>query len=188
VSVTLRADHLAALPADERAAVLAALTDAEVLALAHDWRFWARPDQVAPALPWDVWLILAGRGYGKTRCGSEWVREEVERAERFILVAPTAADVRDTMIEGESGLLAVFPPDQQPEYQASRRRIEFHNGAFALLFSGDEPDRLRGPQAERAWVDEMAAMRYGPAVWPAARQRPAGAGHDDAEALEVVAR
>jgi phage terminase large subunit-like protein len=131
-----------------------------------EWRVWARPEQLAPTDPWRVWLILAGRGFGKTRTGAEWVREEVEsgRRGRIALVAPTAADARDVMVEGESGLLAVSPPWFRPQYEPSKRRITWPNGALATVFTADEPDRLRGPQHDGAWCDELAAWRY-PDAW-----------------------
>jgi len=129
--------------------------------LSHCWRFWARPDQLAPPGDWRTFLVLAGRGFGKTRLGAEWIREEVESgAERIALVGSTAADVRDVMVLGESGLLAVFPEHQRPKYEPSKRRVTFHTGAIATLYSAAEPDRLRGPQHDRAWSDELAAWTH----------------------------
>ncbi|MFQ5534697.1 MAG: DNA-packaging protein [Sphingomonadales bacterium] len=126
----------------------------------------ARPSQLPPAGEWRVWLLLAGRGFGKTRTGAEWVRGLVEqgRATRVALLAPTAADARDVMIEGESGLLAVSPPWFRPKYEPSKRRLTWPNGATATAYSADEPDRLRGPQHDAAWADELAAWRY-PQAW-----------------------
>ena len=120
----------------------------------------ARPAQRPPDGPWQTWLALAGRGWGKTRCGAEWVRSLVEagQARRLALVAPTAADVRDVMVEGESGLLAVSPPWFRPRYEPSKRRLTWPNGAIATTYSADEPDRLRGPQHDAAWCDEVASM------------------------------
>lgn len=108
---------------------------------------------------------MAGRGYGKTRAGAEWVRRKVETgaARRIALVGATAADVRDVMVEGPSGILAVSP-DPKPRYESSKRRVTWPNGAIAMLFSADEPDRLRGPQHDLAWADEMAAWRR-PEAW-----------------------
>lgn len=159
-------ERLAALPADERSAIVDSLTAQQAHALLYDWRSWARGTQIAPEPGWFVWLLLAGRGFGKTRCGAEFVREEVEahRARRVALVAPTAADARDTMIEGDSGLLAIFPPHQRPTYEPSKRRLTFHNGATAIAYSADEPDRLRGANQDLAWADELAAWRY-PDAW-----------------------
>jgi len=118
-----------------------------------------------PPGDWRTWLILAGRGWGKTRTGAEWVLDRIEDGyERIALVGPTAADVRDVMVEGESGLLAVAPDDMAPNYEPSKRRITFANGALCTTFSADEPDRLRGPQHDAGWCDEIAAWRY-PEAW-----------------------
>jgi phage terminase large subunit-like protein len=142
------------------------LSQEQLEAVMHDWRLWRRPKQITPEGNWRVWLILAGRGFGKTRTGSEWVREQVElgKAGHIALVGATAADVRDTMIEGESGILSIFPDNERPRYEPSKRRITFHNGAMATAFSADEPDRLRGPNHDLAWCDELAAWRY-PDAW-----------------------
>jgi predicted phage terminase large subunit-like protein len=150
------------LPADERRALLDELSDADATDLLHDWRYWARPDQLPPAGDWRTWLILAGRGWGKTRTGAEWVRAEVEanRRGRLALIGATAADVRDVMIEGESGILACSRPSFRPTYEPSKRRVSWPNGAIATAYSADEPDRLRGPQHDGAWPDELAAWRY----------------------------
>jgi phage terminase large subunit-like protein len=144
------------------AEVVAGLSEAERFAAMYDWSVWRRPKQATPGGDWRVWLILAGRGFGKTRTGAEFVREQVisGKVGRVALVGATAADVRDTMIEGESGLLAVFPPEERPRYEPSKRRVTFHNGATASAFSADEPDRLRGPNHDLAWADELAAWRY----------------------------
>jgi phage terminase large subunit-like protein len=153
---------LAMLPPVEREAFLATLTDDEALALLHDWSFWARDKQLPPPGDWATWLILAGRGFGKTRTGAEFVRWKVESGQwrRVALVARTAADVRDVMVEGESGILAISPPWFMPAYEPSKRRLTWPNGAIATTYSGDKPDQLRGPQHDGAWADELAAWRY----------------------------
>ncbi len=160
------AQRLAGLPPEDRLSVIEGLSHDEQLLLLYDWPTWARPPQIAPKWDWRVWLLLAGRGFGKTRCGAEFIRQEVDagRAGHIALVAPTSADARDTMIEGESGLLGIYPPTQRPVYEPSKRRITFHNGATATTFSADEPDRLRGPNHDLAWCDELAAWRY-PEAW-----------------------
>lgn len=133
--------------------------------LLWDWQTWGRPNQQAPGGDWRTWLVLAGRGFGKTRTGAEWVRAQIERGYgRVALVAPTAADARDVMVEGESGILAISPPWNRPHYEPSKRRITWPNGAMAVAYSADEPDRLRGPQHAAAWCDEAAAWRY-PDAW-----------------------
>jgi phage terminase large subunit-like protein len=126
----------------------------------------ARPAQRPPAGDWRTWLVLAGRGFGKTRCAAEWIRHRVETgaARRIALVGATAADVRDVMVEGPSGILAVCPPWDRPRYEPSKRRLTWPGGAVATTFSADEPDRLRGPQSDCAWLDELAAFRYPAAV------------------------
>ena len=129
------------------------------------WEVWSRRNQQVPTgvgSDYRAWFFRAGRGSGKTRAGAEMVRQMVEQGYRRIaLVAPTAADVRDVMIEGESGLLSVFPEDKRPTWQPSIRRVTFWNGAIATSFSADEPERLRGPQHDLAWIDEPASMPRG---------------------------
>lgn len=147
--------------------VLRSLTESQAKELLWDWRFWGRPDQVAPAGDWSTWLISAGRGWGKTRTGAEFVRDEVEaeRAGRIALVAETAADARDVMVEGVSGILAISPPWNKPLYEPSKRRLTWPNGAVATLFNAVEPDQLRGPQFDLAWADELAKWRYAQETW-----------------------
>lgn len=154
------------LPQTDRAKILADLTEDEAEYLLYDWKFWARPSQLAPDGDWRTWLVLAGRGFGKTRTGAEWVRQqiELERCGRIALVAPTAGDARDVMVEGESGILAISPEWNKPIYEPSKRRLTWPNGAIATTYSADEPERLRGPQHDGAWADELGAWRY-PEAW-----------------------
>jgi predicted phage terminase large subunit-like protein len=136
-------------------------------ALADDWAAHARPEQISPPGAWAVWLILAGRGWGKTRTGAEWVRNQAEgsKAARIALVGATASDVRDVMIEGESGILAISPDHNRPIYSPSKRRLEWENGAIAVAYSAEEPDRLRGPQHSAAWIDELASFANLESTW-----------------------
>ena len=138
----------------------AALTSAEEAALAYEWPLWARPSQLAPPGNWRTWVILAGRGFGKTRAGAEWVRHRIDAGEarHVALVGRTPADARDVMIEGPSGLLAIAPPHQRPTYEPANRRVTFHTGATATVFSSENPDQLRGPQHDTAWCDELASF------------------------------
>src|SRR6516165_2657641 len=137
----------------------------EANAFEYDWRYRARPEQLPPAGSWRVWLLVAGRGFGKTRCGAEWVRAEVKAGRRRIaLVGPTAADARNVMVEGSSGILAISPVPERPLYEPSKRRLTWPNGAIATTYSADEPERLRGPQHDAAWCDELGAWRY-PEAW-----------------------
>ena len=127
----------------------------------------ARPNQLPPEGDWQTWLIMAGRGFGKTRSGAEWIRKRVQtkQARRIVIAGPTAADIRDIMIEGESGLLAVCErAGVIAEYNPSKRRITFANGATAVLVSADEPKRFRGLQCDTFWADELASWRY-PDAW-----------------------
>jgi Terminase large subunit, T4likevirus-type, N-terminal len=122
----------------------------------------ARETQRPPGGDWSRWFLMAGRGFGKTIAGAQWVRHiaETGQGQRIALVAPTAADVRDVMIEGESGILAVSSPRCRPVYAPSLRRLTWPNGVIATSFSADEPERLRGPQHDHAWIDEPGAWRY----------------------------
>jgi phage terminase large subunit-like protein len=168
------AELLASLPEQEREQALQKISTRTKAQLAYLWSFWARPSQIAPPGDWVTWLILAGRGFGKTRTGSEWVRSIVCGStplaagthSRIALVAETAADARDVLVEGgSSGLLAVHPKEFRPAYEPSKRRLTWPNGAQATLYNGTEPDQLRGPQHDAALVDELAKYREAQETW-----------------------
>ncbi|MEP7294028.1 MAG: terminase family protein, partial [Chloroflexota bacterium] len=164
----MNADSLALLNEADRTEALSELTDEEALALAYDWTFWARPKQLPPPGDWFCWLIRSGRGFGKTRTGAQSVIQRAKDLPQFpiALVGQTKADVRDTMIElGDSSILKCAPPWFMPEYEPSKRRLTFPNGAVAIIYSGDEPDQLRGPQHGYAWVDELAKFKYPQETW-----------------------
>ena len=148
------------LPQKVQRETIAALSDAEALALKHDWEWYARPQQIIPAGAWRTWLILAGRGFGKTRTGAETVRSWVKKFPMVNLIGATASDARDIMVEGESGILSVCPKDERPTYIASKRQLAWQNGAKSLVFTADEPERLRGKQSMKIWADELGAWRY----------------------------
>lgn len=152
------AQILASLPEDERDAVLAELPKEVLAALKYDWEFWARPNQLEPDGQWTTWLILAGRGFGKSRCGAEWVRKKAKDFPgcRIALVGETAADARKVMVEGESGILSISPPDFMPEYSPANRQLTWPNGSLAFTYNATQPDQLRGPQHHFAWSDEVA--------------------------------
>ncbi|MDE2469813.1 MAG: DNA-packaging protein [Bradyrhizobium sp.] len=158
------AELLSSLPEADRAAIQAEYTSAELSRLEYDWPFWARPSQLAPPGRWRTWMLMAGRGAGKTRAGAEWIRAQSATRGRMALVAPTAGDVRDVIVEGESGILATSPPWNRPLYEPSKRRLTWPNGAQATCYSAEEPERLRGPQYEAGWCDEIASWRY-PEAW-----------------------
>jgi predicted phage terminase large subunit-like protein len=146
------------------------------------WEFWGRPRQFAPEGDWSTWLILAGRGFGKTRTGAEWVRAnmcgktplERGRWRHIALIAETAADARDVMVgdgktvsdpKAGSGLLQIHPKHFRPTYEPSKRRLTWPNGAVASIYNGTEPDQLRGPQHDAAWCDELAKWQYAKEAW-----------------------
>jgi phage terminase large subunit-like protein len=160
-------ESLALLSDEEQAEALAGFTEEQCTELLYDWRANARPSQLRPAGNWLYWLVLAGRGFGKTRTGGETVREWVSEGYRRIhLIGPTVSDVRNVMIEHpESGILRWFPPHEKPVYEPTKHLLYFHNGAVAETFSADEPERLRGPQCEAFWADELCAWRFLKEAW-----------------------
>lgn len=182
MSMLSPAQILAALPDDEREEAFAALSPELRASLKYQWNFWARPNQLEPGpiidpdgtrRDWTTWLILAGRGFGKTRTGAETIRSWVcgatplspGRCSRIALVAETAPDARDVMVEGPAGLLACHDKAFRPTYYPSKRMVEWPNGATALMFNAVEPDQLRGPQFDAAWCDELAKWRYAEATF-----------------------
>lgn len=163
------AEQLALLDPEERVRLLNGLTDREKMELLYNWEVWARPKQKMPEGDWFGWLRLAGRGEGKTRTGAEtvriWAGKPADPPVRIALVAETAADARDVLIQGESGLLNICPPWNMPVYQPSKRRLVWPNGTIGITFSGEEPDQLRGPQFHYAWVDELAKYQKPQLTW-----------------------
>ncbi len=162
------------LPEPERRRILTSLSAAQIKLVASQWDIWARPDQLPPrraqnGSEWTQWLILGGRGAGKTRAGAEWVRGVAlglsgfarKPARRIALIAETMADARDVMVEGVSGILAAHGRYERPSFEPSRRRLTWPNGAIAQLYSAEDPESLRGPQFECAWLDELAKWRHG---------------------------
>ncbi len=154
-------------------AFLNELSEGELLALPYLFEFWALDHQMPPEGDWRSWVIMGGRGAGKTRAGAEWVRSMVEgarpldkgRCSRLALVGETIDQVREVMVFGESGILACSPPDRRPEWQASRKRLLWPNGATAQIFSAHDPESLRGPQFDGAWVDELAKWKRAQDTW-----------------------
>jgi len=167
------ADWLASRTQSEQDAFLNSLSEEALLALPYLFEFWALPHQMPPEGAWRTWVILGGRGAGKTRAGAEWVRSEVEgsrplevgRSRRVALVGETIDQAREVMVFGESGILACSPPDRRPKWEATRRRLVWPNGAVAQVFSAHEPESLRGPQFDAAWVDELAKWKKAEEAW-----------------------
>lgn len=153
--------------------LLAGLSEAQIHELVYDWNLWARPAQLPPPGSWSTWLINAGRGFGKTRSGAEWTRASATGRtpmspgafRRIALVAETAADARDVMVEGDSGILSCHPKDFRPLYEPSKRKLTWPNGAVAHIYNATEPDQLRGPQHDAFWADEIAKWAYARDTW-----------------------
>jgi phage terminase large subunit-like protein len=156
---------LAAQPADVQAKILGQLSVHEQAALRYHWPAWARPEQLEPPGDWHTWLVMAGRGWGKTRAGAEWIRQQKEICGRIALVGETVADIRDVVVCGESGILNISPPWDRPTYNTSKREVAWSNGAIAKTYSGEEPDQLRGPQHDCAYIDELAKFQYAEETW-----------------------
>ncbi len=167
------AEWLACAPREVQEKFLNELSEEALLALPWMFEFWAMEHQLPPEGDWRTWVIMGGRGAGKTRAGAEWVRAEVEgarpldpgRSRRVALIGETLDQVRDVMIFGDSGIMACSPPDRRPEWQATRRRLVWPNGAEAQVFSAHEPESLRGPQFDAAWVDELAKWKKAEEAW-----------------------
>ena len=172
------ADRLRRFPESQRADALRSmqrnLPEPEATELRYAWPLHARESQLPPEGDWDTWMILAGRGFGKTRTGAEWIRSqsrpvlhgvEDKKARRIALVARTTDEAQSVMIEGESGIINISPHWNMPTYEPSKRKLTWPNGAFALVFSSHEPDQLRGPQFDAAWCDELASWEYPEQTW-----------------------
>jgi len=161
-------------PEPVRRQILSELTDQECQALEHDWTFWARRNQLPPAGKWVYWLLCAGRGFGKTRCGAEWTQQKAfdNPGTHGAIIAPTTDDAKKVMlsherehVEGASGILAIAPPWFRPRFEPSKRQLVWPNGTVATLYSAEEPGRLRGPQHHWGWVDEIAAWAGEADAW-----------------------
>lgn len=161
------AEILAALPESERHSALEGLSTKDKTALRYHWPFWARPDQMAPEGDWSTWLVLAGRGFGKTRMGAEWIRDLAHKNPgcRIALIAETAADARDVMIKGDSGLLSVDPTLDEDCWSPTNRCLTWPNGSRAWAYNATTPDQLRGPQHHFCWIDELAKFEYMQETW-----------------------
>lgn len=171
----ITAQTLRDLPDSDVAALLQELGPKKTEELQHNWEFWARPEQLEPEGIWNVWVALAGRGWGKTRAGSEWVRHRIKKGDKIVhCVAPTKGDVRRVMVEGDSGLLNVcWRGDKTyrgkhigfPTWSPTNNTLTWENGSKAVFFSAEDPERLRGPQAYSAWTDELCAWRNAQETW-----------------------
>ncbi len=144
-----------------------------LLSLPYLWDFWALPHQLPPGGPWKTWVVMGGRGAGKTRAGAEWVRAQAEgatptaagRCRRIALIGETVEQVREVMVMGDSGILACSPPDRMPAWEAVRKRLVWPNGAVAQVISAHDPEALRGPQFDGAWADELGKWKRAEETW-----------------------
>lgn len=162
-----KAKILSRLPQEEQDKFFASLSPEEASLLIYNWEFWARPEQIAPPGPWATRLHLSGRGWGKTLAGAQWVRAEIEskRKRNIALVGSTSRDVRKVMVEGSSGILSICPPWDFPLYEPSKLKLTWPNGGEAHLYSAEEPSRLRGPNHDAAWCDEICSWEYIEETW-----------------------
>lgn len=155
------------LSVEDQGSVLAQIPPSEWGELLQDFGFFALkhqkpPDRANNGEPWTTWLILGGRGAGKTRAGAEWVRSIAinDKRARIALIGETEHEVREVMVEGVSGLLAVHPHRERPKWNPTRGRLKWKNGAVAQVFTAENYERLRGPQFSAAWLDELAKWRH----------------------------
>ena len=160
-------ERLALISPTQRTKIMRALSVCQRNELDARWSAWAHAGQLAPPGGWRVWLIRAGRGFGKTRAGAEWVCEVARSVPdaRIALVGATADDVRQVMIEGPSGVIAVARADETPVWRAATGEVRWPGGAVATVYSAEAPERLRGPEHHAAWCDELAKWRLGEATW-----------------------
>lgn len=166
------AERFALLPEAERAEVLSMLADEAAEALRFDWQFWARPEQRPPStLEWAIWVLLGGRGSGKTRAGSEWANEKAntDAGSIGLFVAANPRDARDVMIEGRSGVTRTGHPSRRPTYEPSKLLLTWPNGTTAHVRSAHDPDGIRGVSADWAWCDELGKWRRQQEAWDQAR-------------------
>ncbi|WEK47402.1 MAG: terminase family protein [Candidatus Andeanibacterium colombiense] len=166
--MTALKQRILALKPAQRDALMRRIADLEAETLAGDWGVWAHDGQAAPEGAWRTWVMLAGRGFGKTRAGAEWVAEmaRLHPGARIALVAANIREARELMVEGPSGLLALpLHRSERPSFEPSRGLVHFPDGAEAQLYSGANPEGLRGPQHHFAWCDELAKWRHPQAAW-----------------------
>lgn len=155
-----KAELFAQLSKEEQIKRISQLTDEEAELLAYDWDWYGRPNQMWPAGDWTYWMVMAGRGFGKTRVGSEWIKNSVKTNKYCNLMGATSDDAIDIMVEGDSGILSICNKYERPTFKKSDKKLIWPNGAISLIFSAEEPERLRGKQHMKLWADELGAWRY----------------------------
>ena len=159
-------EQISRMPKDDIKRLIGGLSEADVIKFWESWSIWAKPAQLPPAWHWRVWLLQAGRGFGKTRAGAEWVHHVAQTpGVRIALVGATEDEVRRVMIEGSSGILACAPIGGQPAWEPSRGILTWANGSQAIVYSGANAESLRGPEHDYAWCDELAKWAKDEATW-----------------------
>lgn len=158
---------LAQLPQDQQDKLLASLKDEEAGALFNDWWLTARREQIPPAGDWSFWLMLAGRGFGKTRSGAEWLidQHQYQNCETSAIIGATSMDIRRFCLEGESGILTIARNSFRPRHFPSGPKLEWPNGSRTLIYTAEEPERLRGPNHYAAWCDELGSWNNLEDTW-----------------------
>ncbi len=158
---------LATLDEDSRESIISTLTDNEAINASSDWFLQARREQIAPLWDWFIWIVMAGRGWGKNYSGSNWLVNQhvAKQAKNSAIIAATSADLRRFCVEGPSGILSLAPNWFRPEYKPATSKLIWPDGAITSLFTSEIPDRLRGPNLDKVWCDELAAWRYLDETW-----------------------
>jgi phage terminase large subunit-like protein len=159
-------ERISELPKAERDALILGLSAEKALALRYDWPSWARPNQLPPPGSWSYWMVKAGRGFGKTRTGSETLRQRIkDGVKQANIIVRTVGDIEKVLVRSSGGILKVCPPDERPTWVANKRLFLWPGGATSFVFTAEEPDSLRGPECEFLWADELASWRYGQETW-----------------------
>ena len=159
-------ERISELPKAERDALILSLSAEKALALRYDWPSWARPNQLPPPGSWTNWMLKAGRGFGKTRTGSETLRQKIKDGiKQANIIVRTVGDIEKVLVRSSGGVLKVCLPDERPTWIANKRLFLWPNQATTFVFSAEEPDSLRGPECEFLWADELASWRYGQETW-----------------------
>jgi phage terminase large subunit-like protein len=159
-------ERISELPKAERDALILSLSAEKALALRYDWPSWARSNQLPPPGSWSYWMVKAGRGFGKTRTGSETLRQRIkDGVKQANIIVRTVGDIEKVLVRSSGGILKVCPPDERPTWVANKRLFLWPGGATSFVFTAEEPDSLRGPECEFLWADELASWRYGQETW-----------------------
>ena len=159
-------ERISELPKPERDQLILSLSPERATTLKYDWPSWARPNQLPPPGSWSYWMVKAGRGFGKTRTGAEFIRQKVkDGAKQLNIIVRTVGDIEKILVRSPGGVLKVCADDERPRWIANKRLFEWPGGATTFVFTAEEPDSLRGPECEFLWADELASWRYGQETW-----------------------